>query len=103
MLTVKNVEGQNVELDKMPNDKILNGKKHLKDKMSNGTKRQIEIMSKGRKADWDNCQMVKNVESNKCRMRHNVKWLKMSKVSKYLKLLLFIEKNIGYYDKSAKI
>ncbi len=34
-------------------------------------------------------------------MRHNVKWLKMPKVSKYLKLLFF-EKNIGYSNKSAK-
>jgi hypothetical protein len=58
---VKNVEGQNIEWEKMPNYKMLNGKKHQKDKTSNGTKRQIEIMSKVRKVDWD-----KMLNGNKC-------------------------------------
>jgi hypothetical protein len=48
-----NVEGQNVEWDKMRNDKMSHGKKCRKDKLSNGTKRRVEIMSKVRKADWD--------------------------------------------------
>jgi hypothetical protein len=50
---VKNVERQNVKWEKMPNDKMLNGKRRRKDKMSNGTKRRIEIMLKVRNADWD--------------------------------------------------
>ncbi len=50
---VKNVDGQNVEWDKMPNNKMSNAKKCRKEKTLNGTKRRMEIMSKVRKADWD--------------------------------------------------
>jgi hypothetical protein len=76
MPTVKKGEGQNIELDKMPNDNIWNDKKCRKDKMSKGTKRRIEIMSK----------MIKNVESKEI----------------YLKLLFF-EKTVRYYIINPRI
>ncbi len=63
----KNVERQNGKWDKMPNDKMLNGKKCRLDKMLNGTKRRIDTMSKVRKADWDKMSNgTKNVKSKQC-------------------------------------